>query len=77
MNELFAFEQEILHCIANNPRNNNFKFGIRARNDAECLEILNGVRENKAFFERELAKIIGNCTVLLDFNKMMVTIKKK
>lgn len=77
MNELFEFEQSVLHCIENNPKNDNFKFWIRARNDDERLEVLNGVKGNKEFFENELSKIIGKCFVLIDFDNLMITVKKQ
>lgn len=75
--ELGCFENEVLHCIENNPKNDNFKFDVRARNNSECLEILNNVKENKENFEKELSKIIGDCIVLIDFENIMVTVKRK
>lgn len=75
-NELGCFEHEVLHCISPNPYNDNFKFGVRARNREECLEILESVKENKSLFEEELAKIIGECTVILDFENIGVTVKR-
>lgn len=77
MNELFAFEQEVIHCIENNRRNDNFKFQIGARDGNERLEVLNGVKENKEFFESELAKVIGKCSVLIDYDNLMITVKKQ
>ena len=74
--ELFAFEQDVLHCIKNNPKNDNFEFYIRARNNDERIEVLNCVKGNKDFFEEELVKVIGKCNVLIDFDNLMITVKK-
>jgi len=75
--KLGSFEDSVLHCISNNPKNDNFKFKVRARNDTEQLEVLKDVNETKEEFENEITKIIGECIVLIDFDNLMVTVKRK
>lgn len=75
--ELGSFEDAILHSIGNNHKNDNFKFRVRARNNAERLEILKDINETKEKFEEEISKIIGKCIVLIDFDNLMINVKRK
>lgn len=59
---------EIIHCIANNPKNDNFKFWI-----SEGIEYFN---EGKEELISELTKIIGNCMVTVDTVSSKIFIKK-
>lgn len=59
---------EILHCIENNCKNDNFKFYIR-----EGIEYF---KEGEEDLTKELKKVIGDCTITVNIKEKTILIKK-